>query len=116
MKRLNNDEAAAPAIPEEELAALDKRTEATANALTLELIGDLPFAGIFPFRKQPLIQLDVKPPENVLFVAKLNPVTTEPDLKLIFSRFGKCSVHLVTDDETRKSLGYAFVGTNAKNS
>lgn len=29
-----------------------------------------------------------KPPDNVLFVCKLNPVTTEDDLTVIFSRFG----------------------------
>ena len=38
-------------------------------------MGDLPFA-------------DVKPPENVLFVCKLNPITRDEDLELIFSRFG----------------------------
>ena len=38
-------------------------------------VGDLPFA-------------EVKPPENVLFVCKLNPVTRDEDLELIFSRFG----------------------------
>jgi len=32
---------------------------------------------------------DVKPEDNVLFVCKLNPVTTEEDLEIIFSRFGK---------------------------
>lgn len=32
---------------------------------------------------------DIKAPENVLFVCKLNPVTTDDDLRLIFSRFGK---------------------------
>ncbi len=32
--------------------------------------------------------LKVKPPVEVLFVAKLNPVTTDDDLELIFSRFG----------------------------
>jgi peptidyl-prolyl cis-trans isomerase-like 4 len=37
--------------------------EARAQALTLEMVGDLPFA-------------EVKPPENVLFVCKLNPITT----------------------------------------
>jgi peptidyl-prolyl cis-trans isomerase-like 4 len=42
------------------------------------MVGDLPFA-------------DIKPPENVLFVCKLNPVTTDADLELIFSRFGKIS-------------------------
>ena len=40
------------------------------------MLGDLPDA-------------DVKPPENVLFVCKLNPVTEDDDLELIFSRFGK---------------------------
>lgn len=38
-------------------------------------VGDLPDA-------------EVKPPENVLFVCKLNPVTTDEDLEIIFSRFG----------------------------
>lgn len=40
-----------------------REREARAQALTLEMVGDLPFA-------------EVKPPENVLFVCKLNPVTT----------------------------------------
>jgi len=40
-----------------------REREARAQALTLEMMGDLPFA-------------EVKPPENVLFVCKLNPVTT----------------------------------------
>lgn len=31
----------------------------------------------------------MKPPENVLFVCKLNPVTREEDLELIFSKFGE---------------------------
>lgn len=39
-----------------------REKEARAQALTLEIIGDLPSA-------------EVKPPENVLFVCKLNPVT-----------------------------------------
>ena len=33
--------------------------------------------------------VDEAPPENVLFVCKLNPVTTAEDLEIIFSRFGK---------------------------
>jgi peptidyl-prolyl cis-trans isomerase-like 4 len=41
---------------------LRREREARAQALTLEMVGDLPFA-------------EVKPPENVLFVCKLNPVT-----------------------------------------
>jgi peptidyl-prolyl cis-trans isomerase-like 4 len=31
---------------------------------------------------------DVKPPAEVLFVCKLNAVTRDDDLELIFSRFG----------------------------
>ncbi|KAJ1563932.1 Peptidyl-prolyl cis-trans isomerase cyp6, partial [Nowakowskiella sp. JEL0078] len=50
--------------------------EAAARALTLEMVGDLPFA-------------EIRPPENILFVCKLNPVTTDEDLDIIFSRFGK---------------------------
>lgn len=44
-----------------------REREARAQALTLEMVGDLPFA-------------EVKPPENVLFVCKLNPVTTGTSL------------------------------------
>ena len=44
------------------------------------MIGDLPDA-------------DVKPPSNMLFICKLNPVTTEEDLELIFSQVGT-SPHL----------------------
>lgn len=47
----------------ETVERLRREREARAQALTLEMVGDLPFA-------------EVKPPENVLFVCKLNPVTT----------------------------------------
>ena len=50
-----------------------KQTEARARAVVLEMVGDLPEA-------------DAAPPANVLFVCKLNPVTTEEDLEIIFSR------------------------------
>lgn len=56
----------APAIDEaaeeEAREKLRREREARAQALTLEIVGDLPYA-------------EVKPPENVLFVCKLNPVT-----------------------------------------
>ncbi len=39
------------------------------------MLGDLPDA-------------DVEPPKNVLFVCKLNPVTEDDDLDIIFGRFG----------------------------
>lgn len=58
---------------EEEAREKSRRErEARAQALTLEIVGDLPYA-------------EVKPPENVLFVCKLNPVTegqTPDDLRL----------------------------------
>ncbi|KAK4104392.1 cyclophilin-like protein [Parathielavia hyrcaniae] len=74
-----------------------KEREAAAQALTLEMMGDLPFA-------------EVKPPENVLFVCKLNPVTTDEDLELIFSRFGKIlSCEVIRDQKTGDSLQYAFI-------
>lgn len=49
-------------IDEEAVEKLRREREARAQALTLEMVGDLPFA-------------EVKPPENILFVCKLNPVT-----------------------------------------
>lgn len=60
----------------EELSAEIEKQEARANAKILEMVGDLPHA-------------DIRPDENVLFVCKLNPVTTAEDLELIFSRFGE---------------------------
>lgn len=76
---------------------LRREREARAQALTLEMVGDLPFA-------------EVKPPENVLFVCKLNPVTHDEDLELIFSRFGKIlSCEIIRDKRTGDSLQYAFI-------
>ncbi|KAH8157366.1 hypothetical protein CIB48_g10885 [Xylaria polymorpha] len=76
---------------------LRREREARAQALTLEMMGDLPFA-------------EVKPPENILFVCKLNPVTADTDLELIFSRFGKIlSCEVIRDKKTGDSLQYAFI-------
>ena len=81
-----------------------KEREAAAQALTLEMMGDLPFA-------------EVKPPENVLFVCKLNPVTGDEDLQLIFSRFGKIlSCEVIRDRKTGDSLQYAFIEFDNKES
>lgn len=81
-----------------------REREARAQALTLEMMGDLPFA-------------EVKPPENVLFVCKLNPVTTDSDLELIFSRFGKIlSCEIIRDRKTGDSLQYAFIEFEDKGS
>ncbi|PHH78110.1 hypothetical protein CDD83_4048 [Cordyceps sp. RAO-2017] len=84
-------------LAEEELERRRREREAKAQALTLEMMGDLPFA-------------EVKPPENVLFVCKLNPVTTDDDLELIFGRFGKIlSCEIIRDQKSGDSLQYAFV-------
>jgi len=61
------------ARPAEEVEGEARRAEAKNRAVLLEMIGDLPEA-------------DAKPPPNMLFVCKLNPVTTEEDLEIIFSR------------------------------
>ncbi|CAB4056035.1 PPIL4 [Lepeophtheirus salmonis] len=61
------------------------------------MIGDLPDA-------------DCAPPENVLFVCKLNPVTTDEDLEIIFARFGKVvTCEVIRDRKTGDSLQYAFI-------
>ncbi|KAI2625053.1 cyclophilin-like protein [Hypoxylon sp. NC1633] len=95
--RIADDATLTDEIDEEEAEKMRREREARAQALTLEMMGDLPFA-------------EVKPPENILFVCKLNPVTTDADLELIFSRFGKIlSCEVVRDKKTGDSLQYAFI-------
>jgi len=85
------------AAEEEAQEKLRREREARAQALTLEIVGDLPYA-------------EVKPPENVLFVCKLNPVTEDEDLETIFSRFGPIiSCEVIRDKRTHDSLQYAFI-------
>ena len=98
-------------IPVDELEAEGEETEEQARqrqekearqedhqrAVVLELLGDLPSA-------------DYKAPEHVLFVCKLNAVTQDEDLELIFSRFDpNCKADIIRDPETGSSLQYAFV-------
>ncbi|RWS30307.1 peptidyl-prolyl cis-trans isomerase-like 4-like protein [Leptotrombidium deliense] len=81
----------------EEIEEEIKEKEAKARAFVLEMVGDIPDA-------------DAKPPDNVLFVCKLNPVTKEEDLEIIFSRFGKIlSCEVIKDHKTQESLQYAFI-------
>jgi len=92
-----DDEELDEEVDEAAMEKLRREREARAQALTLEMVGDLPFA-------------EVKPPENVLFVCKLNPVTHDEDLELIFSRFGKIlSCEVIRDKRTGDSLQYAFI-------
>jgi peptidyl-prolyl cis-trans isomerase-like 4 len=72
------------------------RREDKGRAVVLELLGDLPDA-------------DIRAPENVLFVCKLNSITLDEDLELIFSRFDpNVKVEIIRDHETGNSLQYAF--------
>ncbi|XP_010552435.1 PREDICTED: peptidyl-prolyl cis-trans isomerase CYP59-like [Tarenaya hassleriana] len=59
----------------QELEEVLREKAAHSSAVVLETIGDIPAA-------------EIKPPDNVLFVCKLNPVTEDEDLHTIFSRFG----------------------------
>lgn len=95
--RIREDEDPLAELPEAEAEEERRRKAAAASALTLEMVGDLPFA-------------NVRPPENVLFVCKLNSVTRDEDLELIFSRFGKImSCQIIRDKKTGDSLQYAFI-------
>lgn len=81
----------------EEIQEMLAEREAKARATILEIVGDLP-------------DVDIAPPENVLFVCKLNPVTSDDDLEIIFSRFGVVkSCEVIRDSKTGDSLQYAFV-------
>mmetsp|Transcript_18842 Transcript_18842/g.47342 ORF Transcript_18842/g.47342 Transcript_18842/m.47342 type:complete len:287 (+) Transcript_18842:454-1314(+) len=84
-------------IREEEL----KKKDAKSRAEVLEMIGDLPDA-------------DVKPPDHVLFICKLNKVTRSSDLDLIFSRFGECQADIIKDQKTGDSLCYGFIEFETK--
>ncbi len=89
----NEEDEEVVAKREEEL----ERREAKSRAVVLEMLGDLPDA-------------DVAPAENVLFVCKLNPITTDDDLTLIFSRFdANARATVIRDPITQDSLCYAFV-------
>lgn len=74
----------------------EEEREARSRAEVLEIIGDIGAA-------------DLKPPENVLFICKLNPVTEADDLEIIFSRFGECKADILRDKITGDSLCYGFV-------
>ncbi|CAH0725668.1 unnamed protein product, partial [Brenthis ino] len=88
----------------EEIQEMIEDKEAKARATILEIVGDLPDA-------------EIAPPENVLFVCKLNPVTTDEDLEIIFSRFGKIvSCEVIRDKKTGNSLQYAFIEFENKKS
>ncbi|KAG5106160.1 hypothetical protein JHK82_043130 [Glycine max] len=87
-----------------ELEEVIRSKEAHSRAVVLESIGDIPDA-------------EIKPPDNVLFVCKLNPVTEDEDLHTIFSRFGTVSMaEIIRDQKTGDSLCYAFIEFEDKRS
>ena len=74
-----------------------RKRQDTSRAVVLEMLGDRPTA-------------NVEAPDNVLFVCKLNPYTTDEDLELIFARFdSSATAEIVRDPDTGASLQYAFV-------
>lgn len=93
--------------PDDLNALLDQETEesrrenlaaqaAQAKAEALVLLGELSDA-------------DARPPDNVLFVCKLNPTTTGRSLGILLSRFGRILASDVMTDRRGASLCYAFV-------
>ena len=91
----NNEDGEDP-LQEQSFRQEIQRKEDRSRAVVLEILGDLPDA-------------DIKAPENVLFICKLNSITTDEDLQLIFSRFDEnVQVQIVRDSETGQSLNYAF--------
>jgi len=82
---------------EEEINKSIMESEAKSRAVVLEMVGDIPDA-------------NMKPPENILFICKLNPVTEEDDLEIIFARFGTIrSCEILRDKESGESLQYGFI-------
>ena len=82
---------------EEQIKNKLQEQESKNRALILELLEDIP-------------DVDIKPPENVLFICKLNPITQDEDLENIFGRFGPIkSCQIVRDKKTGESLQYGFI-------
>lgn len=76
--------------------------EALSRTKVLEMVGDIQNA-------------DEKPPDEILFVCKLHPVTQEDDLEIIFGRFGPVKkVEIIRDRKTKESLSYGFVEFETK--
>ena len=82
---------------EEKIKEKLREQESKNKAVMLELMEDLPNS-------------NVKPPKNVLFVCRLNPVTQAKDLENIFGQFGEIKdCKIVRDKKTKQSLKYGFI-------
>eukprot|EP01121_Diplochlamys_sp_Union-15-3_P008280 TRINITY_DN2191_c0_g1_i2.p1 TRINITY_DN2191_c0_g1~~TRINITY_DN2191_c0_g1_i2.p1 ORF type:complete len:246 (+),score=38.75 TRINITY_DN2191_c0_g1_i2:483-1220(+) len=81
-----------------------EKKEAKSRAEVLTILNDLPHE-------------DIKPPENVLFVCKLNPATKDQDLETIFRKFGNViGCEIIRDHKTGDSLCYGFVEYDTRKS
>ena len=82
---------------EEKIKEKLREQESKNKTVMLELLEDLPNS-------------NVKPPKNVLFVCRLNPVTQAKDLERIFEQFGPIKdCKIVRDKKTKQSLKYGFI-------
>jgi peptidyl-prolyl cis-trans isomerase-like 4 len=88
--RIGDDEKIEDDADPEAVEKQRREREARAQALTLEMLDDLPFA-------------EVKPPENVLFVCKLNPVTAGKQQILLILR------NYLANEVPRRGLGDDFL-------
>ncbi|EJK61115.1 hypothetical protein THAOC_18447, partial [Thalassiosira oceanica] len=79
-----------------------RKRQDTSRAVMLEMLGDRPDA-------------EVEAPDDVLFVCKLNPLTNDEDLELIFARFDEgAKAEIIRDPDTGACLHYAFVEFRSK--
>eukprot|EP00658_Telonema_sp_P-2_P044686 TRINITY_DN3257_c0_g1_i1.p1 TRINITY_DN3257_c0_g1~~TRINITY_DN3257_c0_g1_i1.p1 ORF type:complete len:399 (-),score=124.82 TRINITY_DN3257_c0_g1_i1:192-1283(-) len=86
----------------EEIERDTRQRETRSRKEVLTMVGDLMYE-------------EQAPPEHVLFVCCLNPVTTSEDLELIFSQFGKVNrADVIQDWKTSDSLQYAFIEFGSK--
>ena len=82
---------------EEKIKEKLREQESKNKTVMLELLEDLPNS-------------NVKPPKNVLFICRLNPVTQAKDLENIFGQFGPIKdCKIVRDKKTKQSLKYGFI-------
>merc|ERR1712137_1148627 len=89
---------------EQEIAEHQRLRKEEVNKEVLNLLGDI-------------ADKDEAPPENVLFICKLNPITEEEDLELIFSQFGKViGCEIIKDYVTGDSLCFGFIEFQEKES
>ncbi|KAK4726749.1 hypothetical protein R3W88_031666 [Solanum pinnatisectum] len=91
-------------MPKDEELGVREEKEAHSRAVIVESVGDIPDA-------------EMKPPDNVLFVCKLNPSTEEEALYIIFSRFGTVtSAEIIRDHKNGDNHCYAFIEFEDKKS